>query len=94
MKKIITAIIGLIAILFLGYSLMGCCDERSRRHSTSDYKYVVKVCSLGDRDGSSCVKYYVNRIVYDTPTIDLYTNDGDHLMYNFSGWSILVVRKD
>lgn len=92
MKKILTAIAGIIVVLFFGYALMGCQCQRHGRH-TNDYRYVVKICSIGDQEGNSCVEYYAERIAYDTPTLDVYTTDGRHLMYNWAGWSILVTKK-
>jgi hypothetical protein len=71
--------------------LSGClCEGPAESRRTGEKYYPVKVCSLGDRDGSSCVEYAVKS--FDTRGSDLLirTLDGHTYRFNHAGWAWVI----
>lgn len=86
-----------LAILALSMSLIGCeclCGEgpaKSKR--TGERYYPVKVCSIGDTDGSTCVEYAAKS--FDTRGSDILINtlDGHTYRFNNAGWAWVVTTR-
>lgn len=82
MKKIIAFAFAVV--------LSGCLEGPAESRSTGEKYYPVKVCSLGDRDGSSCVEYAAKS--FDTKGSDLLirTLDGHTYRFNHAGWAWVI----
>ena len=87
MKKIILAasISALVA---------GCCAEgpATSKHSGKRY-YPVKVCSIGDVTGQSCVDYAAEKYCNCDGEFRITTLDGHKYSFNNAGWSIIITQK-
>lgn len=80
----------LIALVF-PVVLGGCvCGGPAESKHTGERYYPVKVCSIGDLDGSSCVEYAAKS--YNTKGNDLLirTLDGHTYRFNHAGWSWVI----
>ena len=94
MKKIVT----LLAFALL----LGACDhlcgqdhehKYSKKRRSAEPYWPVKICSLGDQTGESCVEYKAKKIVMEHSFFQFYDLDGDLLQYNNNGWSIIISPK-
>jgi len=87
MKKLIL----IIAVLLL----VGCkCQNGGPAQTRGGTKYYpIKICSIGDMDGSSCVEYKAKD--YDLTSDWLYvtTLDDHEYVFNMHGWAIIRTRK-
>lgn len=71
--------------------LAGCvCEGPAESKRTGEKYYPVKVCTIGDTDGSSCVEYAAKS--YDPSHNDLMirTLDGHTYRFNHAGWAWIV----
>ena len=71
--------------------LSGClCPGPAESKRTGERYYPVKVCSIGDLDGSSCVEYAAKS--YDPTGNDLLirTLDGHTYRFNNAGWAWMI----
>lgn len=50
----------LFSIMAVSALLVACCPDDGTGRKKADYD-IIKVCSLGDTDGSSCVQYAAKR---------------------------------
>lgn len=83
----------LILILAAAFLMTGCCEEcAGDGYKTRDGRRfrVVKVCSKGDMDGSSCVEYKAANLSHTSTGLHIKTLDGKRLEFNWDGWSILI----
>ena len=94
MKRIVT----LLAFALL----LGACDQLcgqdhehkySKKRRSAEPYWPVKICSLGDQTGESCVEYKASKITMGNTFIQFYDLDGGLLQYNNSGWAIIVSPK-
>ena len=94
MKKIVT----LLAFALL----LGACDhlcgqdhehKYSKKRRSAEPYWPVKICSLGDQTGESCVEYKAKKIVMEHAFFQFYDMDVGLLQYNNSGWSIIISPK-
>lgn len=73
----------------------GCCGEgpATSKHSGKKY-YPVKVCSIGDVTGESCVEYAAEKYFNcDNNFFRITTLDGHKYEFNNAGWSIIITKK-
>lgn len=73
----------------------GCCGEgpATSKYSGKRY-YPVKVCSIGDVTGESCVEYAAKHYEYCcNGQLDITTLDGHKYEFNPDGWSIIITKK-
>ncbi len=82
-------IVTTISLLFI----IGCCPDAGTRKKR-DYD-IVKVCSIGDTDGTTCVQYAAKRwyTFSKGSFITVETPDGNEYDFNTSGWAILIDEK-
>lgn len=87
MKKLLCA----VAVAEL---VAGCCGEgpATSKHSGKKY-YPVKVCSIGDVTGESCVEYAAENYCFCETKFFITTLDGHKYEFNRAGWSIIVTGK-
>lgn len=72
----------------------GCCGEgpATSKHSGKKY-YPVKVCSIGDVTGESCVEYAAENCFSSNNNFIITTLDGHKYEFNKAGWSIIITQK-
>lgn len=72
----------------------GCCGEgtATSKHSGKKY-YPVKVCSIGDATGESCVEYAAEYYCNCDDNFSITTLDGHKYEFNKAGWSIILTKK-
>ena len=72
----------------------GCCGEgpATSKHSGKKY-YPVKVCSIGDATGESCVEYAAKNYRHNKHLLTIETLDGHMYAFNYCGWSIILTKK-
>lgn len=68
-------------------------DKYSKRRRSAEPYWPVKVCSLGDKTGESCVEYEAKKITRDNAFIQIYDMNGNEIQYNISAWSIVIYTK-
>ena len=87
MKKFLCA----VAVAAL---VAGCCGEgpATSKHSGKKY-YPVKVCSIGDVTGESCVEYAARGYNEDRSVLIIRTIDDHIYEFNKAGWSIILTKK-
>lgn len=87
MKKLLCA----VAVAAL---VAGCCGEgpTTSKHSGKKY-YPVKVCSIGDVTGESCVEYAAENYCNCDDNFSITTLDGHKYEFNKAGWSIIITKK-
>ena len=87
MKKLLSA----VAVAAL---VAGCCGEgpATSKHSGKKY-YPVKVCSIGDVTGESCVEYAAEKYCSCDNNFTIKTLDGHKYSFNKAGWSIIITKK-
>lgn len=74
--------------------LMACCPESSNGVPNKGDYDIIKVCSLGDTDGTTCVQYAAKRwgTSHTSQLLWIETPDGHDYRFNTAGWSILIVE--
>jgi len=87
MKKLLCA----VAVAAL---VAGCRGEgpATSKHSGKKY-YPVKVCSIGDVTGESCVEYAAENYCNCDNNFSITTLDGHKYEFNKTGWSIIITKK-
>lgn len=87
MKKLLCA----VAVAAL---VAGCRGEgpATSKHSGKKY-YPVKVCSIGDVTGESCVEYAAENYCNRNNNFSITTLDGHKYEFNKAGWSIILTKK-
>lgn len=86
-----------VLFLILIFALMaGCVDcKKHKRHADAPKPdYIIKVCSLGDTDGSTCVNINAKDYYDALSHIIVETLDGELLRYNWAGWAIVIREVD
>lgn len=88
--------IGVLYLILIFALLTGCVDcKKHKRHADAPKpNYIIKVCSLGDTDGSTCVNINAKDYSIYTPYISIKTLDDEVLRYNWEGWAILIRKVD
>ena len=94
MKRILTV---LTAALVLAGCEHLCGKDHEHKYSkkrrSAEPYWPVKVCSLGDQTGESCVVYKAKKITMGNTFIQFYDMDDEVTQYNNSGWSIVISPK-
>jgi hypothetical protein len=75
--------------------VVGCCGEgpATSKHSGKKY-YPIKVCSVGDMTGESCVDYAAeNYCLCGDGKLSITTLDGHEYAFNTAGWSIIITKR-
>lgn len=94
MKKILT--------LLAAALLLAACDhlcgqdhkhKYSKKQRSAEQYWTVKVCSIVDKNGESCVEYEAKKIIMDNTFTKFYDTDGDEIQYNNAGWAIVISKK-
>lgn len=72
----------------------GCCGEgpATSKHSGKRY-YPVKVCSIGDVTGESCVEYAAKSYNPKGNDLMIHTLDGHTYRFNNAGWAWVVTTR-
>ena len=73
----------------------GCRGEgpATSKHSGKRY-YPVKVCSIGDVTGESCIDYAAEYYAFhSTGNLKIKTIDGHKYEFSTAGWSIIITEK-
>ena len=80
-----------IIILSLAIFLTGClCEGPATSKRTGKKYYPVKVCTIGDMDGSTCVEYAAEKYDPKGPDLMIWTIDGHAYRFNHAGWAWIV----
>ena len=85
----------LFTIAAVAAFITGCCNgdgPAKSKHSGKSY-YPIKVCSIGDMTGESCVEYAVKKYWKKGRFITIETLDGHMYAFNYCGWSIIITEK-
>lgn len=83
----------LIALAFAAV-LSGCvCEGPAESKRTGERYYPVKVCSIGDLDGSSCVEYAAKSYNPRGNDLMIHTLDGHIYRFNNAGWAWVVTTR-
>ena len=95
MKNKIFAI--LIGLCIFG-AMTGCqpCESshtQSCRTQNGSDVYMIKVCSLGDKDGESCVEHKVMKYEVGSEYLHIRTRDNERYAYNKNGWAIMFYKR-
>ena len=86
MSKLLTTAISLAFIT-------GCCDgPATSKHSGNKY-YPVKVCSISDMTGESCIEYAAKHFEYSESVIKIKTLDDHEYLLNKNGWAVIITNK-
>lgn len=87
MKKLLCA----VAVAAL---VAGCHGEgpATSKHSGKKY-YPVKVCSIGDVTGESCVEYAAENYCNCDNSFSITTLDGHKYAFNKAGWAVIITKK-
>ena len=83
--------VALVFCLF-GAVLSGCQPCETCQDHESDV-YMIKVCSLGDKDGESCVEHKVRKYVVGNEYLHIRTRDNERFAYNKNGWAIMFYKR-
>lgn len=80
-----------IALAFAAV-LSGClCAGPAESKRTGERYYPVKVCSIGDLDGSTCVEYAAKSWDPSGNDLMIHTLDGHTYRFNHAGWAWVVM---
>lgn len=86
----------LIALAFAAV-LIGCdcpCGEGPAESKRTGEKYLpVKVCPIGDTDGSTCVEYAAKSYNPSGNGLMIHTLDGHTYRFNNAGWACVVTTR-
>lgn len=83
-----------ILLLLVAFCLIACCDGPAKSRRTGEAYYPVKVCSIGDVTGESCVEYAAKSYCSECSGMFIITTlDGHKYSFNHEGWSIIVTKK-
>ena len=87
MKKLLcaVAVVALVAGCYGG-------GPATSKHSGKKY-YPVKVCSIGDVTGESCVEYAAESYCNCDNKFSITTIDGHKYEFYKAGWSIILTKK-
>lgn len=79
----------LLAVFAIPFIFWGCdCDACKVNEDLP----TIKVCSLGDQTGESCVEHAVDKYDIGTKFIHIRTRGGERFAYNLNGWSIMMIK--
>lgn len=84
----------MLIALVLAVVLSGCVfDGPAESKRTGERYYPVKVCSIGDLDGSSCVEYAAKSYNPSGNDLMIHTLDGHTYRFNNAGWAWVVTAR-
>lgn len=73
----------------------GCSGEgpTTTKHSGKKY-YPVKICSIGDMTGESCIEYAAESYSRCCDgNLNVRTLDGHEYQFNENGWAVIITKK-
>lgn len=86
----------LFTIAAVAAFITGCCDgdgPAKSKHSGKKF-YPVKVCSIGDMTGESCVEYAAESYYRCSGRNHcVRTLDGHEYQFNENGWAVIITKK-
>ena len=88
MKKLFT-------IAAVAAFITGCCEgdgPAKSKHSGKSY-YPIKVCSIGDMTGESCIEYAAESYSRHNGNLNVKTLDGHEYQFNKNGWAVIITKK-
>lgn len=84
----------LCVLVILAFMVVGCeCNGPAKSRRSGVKYYPVKVCSIGDLDGSSCVEYAAKSWDHRGNDLMIRTLDGHTYRFNNAGWAWVVTTK-
>lgn len=93
MKNKICAVLYIATCLcLLGAALSGCQPCETCKEHESDV-CMIKVCSLGDKDGESRVEHKIRKYAIGNEHIHIRTRDNERYAYNKNGWAIMLYKR-
>ena len=82
-----------LGFCIFGGIMTGCQPcETCQTQNESDV-YMIKVCSIGDKDGESCVEHKVRAYEVGHEYLHIRTRDNERYAYNKNGWAIMFYKK-
>lgn len=79
----------LLSVFALPFLFWGCdCDACKVNEDLP----TIKVCSIGDQTGESCVEHAVDKYDIGTKFLHIRTRGGERFAYNINGWSIMMIK--
>lgn len=85
MKKLLIILVAMI--------LVCCCEAPEESKRTGKKYFPIKICTIGDVSGESCVMYAATSYEWDTGYLRIATVDGHKYRFNNAGWAILITKK-
>lgn len=85
MKKLLVILVAMI--------LVGCCEKPEESKRTGKKYFPIKICTIGDVSGESCVMYAATSYDWSTSYLMITTVDGHKYRFNNAGWAILITKK-
>lgn len=82
-----------LGFCLFGAMLSGCQPCESCQTQNGSDVYLIKVCSLGDKDGESCVEHKVLKYEVGTEYLHIRTRDNERYAYNKNGWAIMFYKR-
>lgn len=85
----------LFSTMIVTASLIACCPESNNGVPNKGDYDIIKVCSIGDTDGTSCVQYAAKSwgTFHNGHLLWIKTPDGHDYSFNVAGWSILIIER-
>jgi hypothetical protein len=84
----------LCVLVILAFIVVGCvCEGPAKSRRSGEKYYPVKVCSIGDTDGSTCVEYAAKSYNPSGNDLTIHTLDGHTYRFNNSGWAWVVTTR-
>ena len=84
----------LCVLVILAFIVVGCvCEGPAKSKRSGEKYYTVKVCSIGDTDGSTCVEYAAKSFNTKVSDLLIHTLDGHTYRFNNAGWAWVVTTK-
>ena len=92
MRQFVLLVLSVMSVCAL---LIACCPESSKGVPNKGDYDIIKVCSIGDTDGTTCVQYAAKSwgTFHHSQLLWIKTPDGHEYSFNTAGWSILIVEK-
>lgn len=81
-----------LGFCLFGAMITGCQPCETCQTNESDV-YMIKVCSLGDKDGESCVEHKIRAYEVGTEYLHIRTRDNERYAYNKNGWAIMFYKR-
>lgn len=84
----------LCVLVILAFIVVGCvCEGPAKSRHYGEKYYPVKVCSIGDTAGSTCVEYAAKSFNTRGGYLLIRTLDGHTYRFNHAGWAWVVTTR-